>query len=516
MTYSSDQSAHFLAIAKAAITSESFCGEDVRFSDEFEALESEVNKAQSLIEGEKVDWQKVIDRSEAILKTHSKDLRVGAWLTWALYQKESFVGLLAGVGMLRHLCHQHWLAVNPLKPRTRAAALAWLVLRVDLALVESVPIKGQLPLFRLLLEHLHGLDALLTQLLGDDAPLMLPMCRRLKTMIERAADNLPGPVESAITQIKQAASQLFAPGSPIENEKESQKALRGQQENARTLCAWWLRQKATDIRALRLNRTLLWLPIDTLPERNAEQVTVLRGPPADKLKTFQERLAQGAYADLLVDLEASIAVAPFWFDGQRMAWECQQGLNADLAMREVEVQFSLFLQRLPAIVDLKFHDGVPFADAETRSWISAHVLVHLQAANLSVAVQNDSQQAVWEDAYQDALPILRRDGLKPAVQLLKQGLHTAHGGRVRFFWQLSLARLCHHAKKYELAKAQLETLDQQLQSTGLAAWEPDLALQVLQLLHHCCELLPQNAVVRERKNDVFQRLCHLDIELALP
>lgn len=77
MTYSSDQSAHFLAIAKAAITSESFCGEDVRFSDEFEALESEVNKAQSLVEGEKVDWQKVIDRSEAILKTHSKDLGSG-------------------------------------------------------------------------------------------------------------------------------------------------------------------------------------------------------------------------------------------------------------------------------------------------------------------------------------------------------------------------------------------------------------------------------------------------------
>lgn len=516
MSYSSARSAHYLVVAKTPIAQDNFCGEDIRFSNEYEALELELNKAQSMEEGIKVDWQKVLDLSEAILQTQSKDLRVGAWLVWALYQKESFAGLMAGVGMLCHLCQHHWQAVHPLKVRTRAAAFSWLLPRMDQVLVESVPIKEQLPLFQLLLERLHGLETLLTLHLADDAPLMLPLCRRLKLMIDRAVNNLPGPVESTVAQIKQAASQLFAPGSPVDNEKEAQKALRGQQENARTLCTWWLRQKATDIRALRLNRTLLWLPIDTLPERNSEHVTALRGPPADKLKSYQDRFSQGAFADLLVDLEASISASPFWFDGQRMAWECQQGLNADLAMREVEVQFSLFLQRLPTVVELKFHDGVPFADAETRSWISAHVLVHFQAASSPMTVQTDYQQAVWEEAYEDALPILRRDGLKPAVQLLKQGLQAAQGGRVRFFWQLSLARLCHQAKKYELAKAQLETLDQQLLSSGLAAWEPDLALQVLHLLYRCCELLPQNAVVRERKDDIFQRLCHLDIEVALP
>src|SRR5690606_41098641 len=89
------------------------------------------------------------------------------------------------------------------------------------------------------------------------------------------------------------------------------------------------------------------------------------------------------------------------------------------------------------------------------------------------------------------LPILRKDRLKPAVQQLKKGLATARGGRERFFWQLTLARLCYQAKKYELAKTQLETLDQTLKATGLADWEPDLALEILRLLHSCCELLPQ-------------------------
>ena len=94
--------------------------------------------------------------------------------------------------------------------------------------------------------------------------------------------------------------------------------------------------------------------------------------------------------------------------------------------------------------------------------------------------------------------------------MLKQGMKRAHGGRARFFWQLSLARLCFLAKKYELAKTQLESLDHQLHESGLHAWEPDLALDVLHLLHSCCELLPQNHAVRERKEDIYRRLCHLD------
>ena len=54
--------------------------------------------------------------------------------------------------------------------------------------------------------------------------------------------------------------------SPPAREKEAHKALRAQQENALPLCAWWLKQKATDQCVLRLNLALLWTPIDALPD----------------------------------------------------------------------------------------------------------------------------------------------------------------------------------------------------------------------------------------------------------
>ncbi|MBX9755633.1 MAG: type VI secretion system protein TssA, partial [Pseudomonadaceae bacterium] len=344
--------------------------------------------------------------------------------------------------------------------------------------------------------------------------------RRLDELVSRASQGQPEPgsVGAVIAQVKQTASQMLTPGAPIDHEKDAHKSLRSLQDQARPLCAYWLKQKASDLRALRLARTLLWLPIDCLPERNAEQITALRGLPADKLSNYRERFQQGQYADLLVDLEVSIARAPFWLDGQYLAWECLQALDAEQAMREVEIQLALFLQRMSGLEELRFHDGVNFADAATRSWISAHVLPHIQAPLSAPATASDNQEGIqpaWEIALQETLPKLRKDGLKAAVQQLKQGLAKASGGRERFYWQLALARVCFTAKKYELAKTQLESLDHKLQASSLGDWEPDLALEVLRLLHSCCELLPQNHAVRESKEGIYRRLCHLDLEVVL-
>lgn len=172
MSYSSKLSAHYLELAKSSVSKENFAGEDVRFSSEYEALESELGKASSMHESGQIDWLKIRENSENLLRTQSKDLRVGAWLTWALYQRESFPGLLAGLGLLHHLCENHWAEIHPNKARTRAAAISWLVPRLEQVLNENVAIKEQLPLFRRLVEHLEGLDAACTEHLGDDAPLL--------------------------------------------------------------------------------------------------------------------------------------------------------------------------------------------------------------------------------------------------------------------------------------------------------------------------------------------------------
>ena len=229
------------------------------------------------------------------------------------------------------------------------AAFGWLMQRIEPVLAQSVALREQRSLFQCMAGHLACLDELWVGHLGDDAPLLLAARRHLADKLQRAQESAApqSGVSAVVAQVKQAATQLLAPEPVVNNEKDVHKLLRALQDNARPLCAWWLRQNATDLRALRLNRTLAWLGITGLPDSNSDQITPLRGLVPDKLKRYQERFAQGHYADLLLELEASLASAPFWFDGVRMVWECLQALQAELAMVETEIQFALLLQRLP-------------------------------------------------------------------------------------------------------------------------------------------------------------------------
>ncbi|MBV4482404.1 type VI secretion system protein TssA [Pseudomonas khavaziana] len=516
MEYSEELFDYYQEVAKLPCRPDGFAGSDMRFSAEFEALEDELGKTRSIHAEGPPDWHKVCQLSESLLRDHSKDLRVAVWLTWALHQCHSFTGLLAGLGLLHDLCEHHWAQVYPSKLRTRVAALGWLVSRLEPLFAQNLCVSGQLPVFQALLEHLVRLDQLWGQQLGNEAPQLVPIRRQLAEHLARTVHEAAKPegATGAVAYVKPATTQLPQPGQRIDSEKDAHKLLRSLQEQARPLCAWWLRQDTTDPRALRLSRTLVWMTLIHYPDANNERVTALRPPAADKLKRYQERLGQAQHAELLPELEASLAGAMFWFDGLRMAWECLEGLHADLAMTELEMHFALLLQRLPNLPEYRFDDGTPFADPTTCEWISLHVRRHLQRSEPLAVVAGTSPEP-WEAALEAVLPCLRKNGLKAAVVVLKQGLYAAPSERARFHWRLALARLCGIAGKHDLARVQLEQLHDQLQRNGVECWEPELAVQVGQRLYRCYDLLPQGHGVRECKEALHRRLCQLDLEAVL-
>lgn len=521
MSHSETLSARYKQLALKLVAAGDFFGPDARYSGEFEGLETELAKATALNEKQTpVDWQWVLDNCETLLTEQSKDLRVAAWLTWALFQQESFAGLRAGIGLLHCLCRDRWENLHPLKPSTRGAAIAWLVPRLEQVFSQHISLAGQLPLFLDLATQLRGLEACLSRYLGAQAPLLLPTCRRIEEMLERASDNAPvqGTIGGAIEQVKQLASQLISPTQRLENEKDAQRNLRSIQEQAAEQCTYWLKRNACDPHAIRLARTLLWLNVDSAPSCDADHITDLRALPVDTVTALQERFEQGQFADVLLDLEPRVARGPFWLDGQRLVRDCLQALNATQALDELEIQLGLFLRRLPGVLELRFHDGTPFADTDTRTWIDNQIIPRFQEPGDEAALPRSSDahsHPAWALALQESLPMLRKGGLKAAVQNLKKGMATAQGGRQRFFWKLTLARLCLQARKYDLAHAQLTSLDQQLQASAFGDWEPQLALEVLQLLLTSYDKLGQDPTLREERAEIHRRLCHLDLEEVL-
>ncbi|MCD5994607.1 type VI secretion system protein TssA [Pseudomonas sp. CDFA 602] len=503
----------FIGVAQRPINGLDDAGEDIRFSPEFDALEAELNITESGLRSSNVDWIKVRQGCESILCEQSKDLRVACWLVWALYQCDSFPGLLAGMGLLHWLCEQRWQVLHPRKSRTRAAAMGWLFSRLEKIPIEDVSIKKQRSLFEKLAVYLGDLDDLLGRHLINDAPLLLPLRRRLTRVIQQAAQNEEAR-PTVTEQVRHVATQLFSKSQAIGSEKDARQAWSAHRESAYCLTAWWLQQKTTDLRALRLNRTVLWLDIENAPPSNADGITELRGVPSDGVKIYRERLEQGHYADLIVRVESSLTGCPFWLEGQRIVWECLKGLNADSAAEEVEVQLAVLLQRIPTLIDLRFQDGQPFADTETRDWIAAHVLPIVMPSQPVTSASGVDEQPTWDAVYHELVPGLRGGGFRAAVSIIKQHIGDARGGRACFYWQFTLARICYEAKKYELARVQLEMLDQQIQALDLHAWEPDVVLNVWRLLHLCYQRLPQNNDSSLGK-DVYRRLCYHDLETVL-
>ena len=321
MTYSSKLSSHYLELAEQPISKDVFAGEDVRFSSEYEALENE-RKALSLHENGQTDWLKILENSEALLRAQSKDLRVAAWLTWALYQRESFPGLLAGLGLLERLCSRHWVEIHPLKRahsrrgHCLAGAPAGAGAERERTDREQLPVPAS--------RRAPGkLDTALATQLGDDAPLLLPISRRLSGMLQRAADNQPEPgvVGAVVARSSRRPASCWRRVRPSTT---SATPTRPCAPSRRPHAPVRLVAEAESHRSARAAPQ----PDDALAAHRVHARAQCRtghrakGVPADKLKSYQERFAQGLYADLLVELEASLARAPFWFDGQRLVWEC--------------------------------------------------------------------------------------------------------------------------------------------------------------------------------------------------
>ena len=512
----------YINLIETPIAAGDVAGEDARYTAEFEALEEELAKDTSVHRTTGTDWAVIRERAEQLLQTQSKDLRVACWLVWSLYHTEHIAGLAAGLGMLRHACTEHWPILHPQRIRTRSAAVSWLCSRLEQVVGEQTPDAAQMAAFRSISADLRELDVLFTEHL-DDAPLLTPLYRRVEELLKRAETN-PAPVAATPT----AAPTTSQPGSPVApvapapsaeapivDSRDAHRSLRALQDQARGLSSWWQHQNPGDVRALRLARTLLWLPIDSLPGHDADHITSLRNLPADRLKAFQERFNQGQYQGLLSEVEASLNRAPFWLSGQYLAWRCLEALGAQPAMEEVETQLRQLLTRLPGLEELRFHDGEPFADTDTRQWIGSRVMVVSSDPQTTACEATNEVRAPWELALQEALALLKNDGLRPAMQMLLQGTRQSHGERAKFHWQLAEARLCYHARQYDIAYARLDALQQTLQSAGLDRWEPNLNLEVLRLLHACCELLPQSQLVRDRREEIFHRLCHFDLEVVL-
>lgn len=139
-----------LAPLIAPLDGPSPCGEDLLFSNDFDAIQQarrfddpSLDQGEWVTEIKEADWGFVIERCSQLLKTQTKDLRLAAWLTEALAMKQGVEGLSQGYTLLAALAERYWDTVHPLPEgddtEYRLGNVSWLVGRTS-QLLREIPL----------------------------------------------------------------------------------------------------------------------------------------------------------------------------------------------------------------------------------------------------------------------------------------------------------------------------------------------------------------------------------------
>lgn len=101
---------------------------EVQYSEEFEAIENEIQKLQSLTP-ETPNWNLIIDKGAIVLKQQGKHLKIITYVIVAMYKKYKLVGLLAGLSMLADILDNEKDQIMPYgkRKKSRNGLIIWMV-----------------------------------------------------------------------------------------------------------------------------------------------------------------------------------------------------------------------------------------------------------------------------------------------------------------------------------------------------------------------------------------------------
>ena len=518
-----------LQIGKAPIGQDSPAGSDARYDPEFEELQAEMDKLSSPTASGEMNWEKVSTLCQSILSQKSKDLLVASYFAVAQIQLRQIEGLTDGLKVFRDIVENFWESLFPPKKRSkgRVAAIEWWLERSEAALekMEIPPLSTEtLDQVR---DDLKTIQAVLDEHL-QEPPLLRPLERvieRIPAMAEHAATEAPSPQELE-TEARQPpperprqevkkpqpppSAQSEGISSTAEAEKILREAFKGVMRTADRVTAL----DPTDARSYRWRRMAGWAMIQQLPPAENGQTQVPQPPEHETVATALRDLgAKGNWQAMLQQAEEKLSTALLWLDLNRFAAEALSGLGDQhqAAHDAVCQETGSFIRRLPGIVELCYADGTPFADQETRQWLTELIPKGGESPGPARTAKAAAGDGETREALDQAEALARKKKLPEAVSLIQQQMQVCTGGRDRLIWRIGLARILMRAPSSGLVRPHLELILKDIDEFRLEEWDPGLALEGLQTVFRGLNA----GKGKEESQAILPRIARLDAFEAL-
>ncbi|ALS62893.1 type VI secretion system protein TssA [Pandoraea norimbergensis] len=447
-------------------------GRDPGYEEAFFTLKDEAGKLSG------IDDALIASTCEQLLKEVGKDLRLAGYYASARLRRDGTAGFADGLELAAALVERFADAVLPARAEARKGALEMLTTP---RVFEWIETRGGFQPFDLE-RALAALDVLLAQT-GKWPETARPDLQALVALFERtgvvnANAHGNGPADTP-PRAGLAGLTTLAPTSIH--------STRDLLEQARVMTKWLRDQENGYLPAARLARTVRWDTLHELPAADATGLTLLP-PPRPELRQHLKRLVlQKQWPELLERVEDAFMEGTnhFWLDLQYFQHTALEnsGQPHDSWRDLLRADLALFLERLPDIERLAFHERTPFADDATLEWISRYAVVRDLASGEGPAplpVSADGPSGVagdWPEIEAQAREKALCDGIDTAFAWLETlpGMKTA---RHRFLQRLVMARVAESAGRMDTAVALLTDLDVATPSVSIARWEPALAYEV--------------------------------------
>jgi type VI secretion system protein VasJ len=259
-------------------------------------------------------------------------------------------------------------------------------------------------------------------------------------------------------------------------------------------------------------RFSIWDPLKS-PPLSKDRVTRIP-PPAPQLLAHLESLYRdGDWRNLLQASESALHSSKnlFFIDLNRYSHAAlsKLGDNYQNACDAVLWETNQFTARLSGLTELFFEDRTPFADEETKQWLTGG----LRRNRNPEALQADTFKCRQEtEAFIASLG--ENTKIRDIVPLIQRKIHEIGSGEQAMVLRLDLIRRLAASNHEKLASSQIEHVLRSIDAHSLDTWNPDMAFSayatILSILNKYksinCSLKPEDIYVRLGKIDVLKTM----------
>ncbi|MGY3572074.1 type VI secretion system protein TssA [Vibrio paucivorans] len=434
----------------------------------FDFIEDQMMKVGSLSHAS-VQWDEVEHSALKLLKEKSKDLKLVVYLLQCLHNRLSTERFITSVWVLADFMSHYWEECYP-APGKRGALPRRKFFSQIIQRFSAASEKVDFNLFDAqavdeLMGALDKLDQSVSSLgLGSDAVEITIV--KIKGELKRAQERKQQEQKAVIPNSSSSVASNTIEPAPVAIDNSSEKSSK---QTLLKVADFLFEQDAGQELSLRVRRYAVWSSVTSAPDHSPSGETLLRSMSQERIKEYQDQMRSPDLA-LWRKVENSLAISPFWFEGQLMSYRIAEYLGKPAWCEAIWSETHKFIDRLPSLIDLKFKDGEPFVSEDVKQW--------LQAGPASNSSSSQTVSGDWNEKREEAFTLAKEGGIAVALSMLNDGLVSATEPRDRFYWRLLSADLLKANSLDAMAQEHYQTLHKQIKAMAVTDWEPSLVEQL--------------------------------------